>query len=84
VFLVVGGWLISAVENALINALGLPLAVARVWVVFDEIPTGSSLVGGGIVMAAVLLCLLQQPGTDCRGNRLTLAAHSPHRPPLAG
>jgi hypothetical protein len=53
VFLVVGGWLISAVENTLTNALELPLAVAWVWVVFGEIATGSSLVGGIIVMAAL-------------------------------
>jgi hypothetical protein len=53
VFLVIGGRLVSATENALINTLELPLAVAWVWVCFNEMPTGSSLVGGIIVMAAV-------------------------------
>jgi drug/metabolite transporter (DMT)-like permease len=53
VFLVIGGRLVSATENALINTLELPLAVAWVWVCFNEMPTGSSLVGGCIVMAAV-------------------------------
>ena len=53
VFLVIGGRLVSATENALINTLELPLAVAWVWVCFNEMPTESSLVGGCIVMAAV-------------------------------
>jgi hypothetical protein len=51
--LVIGGRLVSATENALINTLELPLAVAWVWVCFSEIPTGSGLIGGIIVMAAV-------------------------------
>jgi drug/metabolite transporter (DMT)-like permease len=54
VFLVIGGRLVSATENALINTLELPLAVAWVWVCFNEMPTQSSLVGGIIVMAAVV------------------------------
>jgi drug/metabolite transporter (DMT)-like permease len=53
VFLVVGGRLVSATENALINTLELPLAVAWVWVCFNEMPTRSSLIGGIIVMTAV-------------------------------
>jgi drug/metabolite transporter (DMT)-like permease len=53
VFLVIGGRLVSATENALINTLELPLAVAWVWVCFNEMPTGSGLLGGIIVMAAV-------------------------------
>jgi drug/metabolite transporter (DMT)-like permease len=53
VFLVVGGRLVSAIENALINTLELPLAVAWVWVCFNETPAGSSLIGGIIVIAAV-------------------------------
>jgi drug/metabolite transporter (DMT)-like permease len=51
--LVIGGRLVSATENALINTLELPLAVAWVWVCFAEVPTITSLVGGIIVMAAV-------------------------------
>jgi len=53
VFLVIGGRFVSATENALINTLELPLAVAWVWVCFSEIPAGSGLIGGIIVMAAV-------------------------------
>jgi hypothetical protein len=45
--------MVSATENALINTLETPLAVAWVWVCFFEVPTGSSFVGGIVVMAAV-------------------------------
>jgi drug/metabolite transporter (DMT)-like permease len=45
--------MVSATENALINTLETPLAVAWVWVCFAEVPTITSFVGGIIVMAAV-------------------------------
>ena len=53
VFLTLGGRLVSATENALINTLETPLAVAWVWLCFAETPSITSLVGGIIVMAAV-------------------------------
>jgi drug/metabolite transporter (DMT)-like permease len=53
VFLTLGGRLVSATENALINTLETPLAVAWVWLCFGETPSITSLVGGIIVMAAV-------------------------------
>ena len=53
VFLTLGGRLVSATENALINTLETPLAVAWVWLCFGETPSITSLVGGVIVMAAV-------------------------------
>jgi len=53
VFLTIGGQMVSATENALINTLETPLAVAWVWVCFAEVPTITSFVGGIIVMAAV-------------------------------
>ena len=53
VFLVLGGRLISATENALVNTLETPLAVAWVWLCFGETTSFASLVGGIIVMAAV-------------------------------
>jgi drug/metabolite transporter (DMT)-like permease len=42
-----------ATENALIDTLEMPLAVAWVWIYFNETPSASSFVGGIIVMAAV-------------------------------
>jgi drug/metabolite transporter (DMT)-like permease len=53
VLLTVGGQMVSATENALINTLETPLAVAWVWVCFNEAPSLTSLAGGVIVMAAV-------------------------------
>ena len=53
VFLTLGGRLVSATENALINTLETPLAVAWVWLCFGETPSVTSFVGGIIVMAAV-------------------------------
>jgi drug/metabolite transporter (DMT)-like permease len=53
VLLTLGSRLISATENALITTLETPLAVAWVWICFDEVPSGASLLGGAIVMTAV-------------------------------
>jgi drug/metabolite transporter (DMT)-like permease len=52
VFLTLGGRLVSATENALINTLETPLAVAWVWLCFGEAPSATSFLGGIIVMAA--------------------------------
>jgi len=53
IFLTLGGRLISATENALINTLETPLAVAWVWLCFNEVPSVTSFIGGIVVMAAV-------------------------------
>jgi hypothetical protein len=42
VFLVIGGRLVSAPENGLINTLELPLAVEWALVCFNEILTGAA------------------------------------------
>ena len=70
VFLTLGGRLISATENALLNTLETPLAVLWVWLCFNETPSASSLVGGIIVMAAVA-------GHIWYSNRLRFAAATP-------
>lgn len=54
VLLTIGGRLISATENALLNTLETPLAIAWVWVGFGETPSVTSFIGGVIVMAAVV------------------------------
>jgi drug/metabolite transporter (DMT)-like permease len=54
VFLTLGGRLVSATENALINTLETPLAVAWVWLCFGETPSVASSVGGIVVVAAVI------------------------------
>ena len=52
--LTVGGRWVSATENALLNTLEAPLAVAWVWLCFGEIPSVPSLVGGIVVVTAVV------------------------------
>ena len=51
VFLAVGGQMVSATENALINTLETPLAVALVSVCFAEVPIVANFAGGMILMA---------------------------------
>jgi hypothetical protein len=45
--------MVSATENALINTLETPLAIAWVRVCFSEVPSVTSFLGGIVVMAAV-------------------------------
>lgn len=51
--LTVGGQMVSATENALLNTLETPLAIAWVWLAFGEIPSATSFIGGVIVLAAI-------------------------------
>ncbi len=51
--LTVGGQMISATENALLNTLEAPLAIAWVWLAFGEMPAITSAAGGVVVMLAV-------------------------------
>jgi drug/metabolite transporter (DMT)-like permease len=67
VFLTVGGQMVSATENALVNTLETPLAVAWVWVCFSEAPSVANFAGGMIVMAAVV-------GHIWHGNRSRLVS----------
>ncbi|HEY2618644.1 MAG TPA: DMT family transporter [Acetobacteraceae bacterium] len=52
--LTLGGRWVSATENALLNTLEAPLAIAWVWLCFAETPSVTSLIGGGVVVAAVV------------------------------
>ncbi len=53
VLFTLGGRWVSATENALLNSLETPLAIAWVWACFGEVPPQSSIVGGIVVLAAV-------------------------------
>jgi drug/metabolite transporter (DMT)-like permease len=46
--------LISATESALVSALDTPLAPVWVWLAFGEVPTSTTLLGGAIVVLAVI------------------------------
>jgi drug/metabolite transporter (DMT)-like permease len=45
---------VTPVETALMGALEVPITPLWVWLVFDETPTGPTLAGGALVLAAVL------------------------------
>lgn len=55
-----GARLLPAIETALIGAVETPLAPAWVWVFFAEVPSGATLIGGGIVLMAVLAHITYQ------------------------
>lgn len=52
--LTTGTQLISATESALISALDTPLAPIWVWLAFGEVPTSTTLLGGALVVIAVI------------------------------
>lgn len=54
----IGAKLLPAIETALIGAVDAPLAPLWVWLAFREVPGISTMIGGGIVFAAVALHLL--------------------------
>lgn len=51
---VFGARRVSPVETALIGALEVPITPLWVWLVFDETPSGPTLLGGALVLVAVL------------------------------
>jgi len=63
VFLTIGGRLIPAGEVALITLLEIVLGPLWVWVFLGERPSTATLVGGAIVLAAVLLEARTQPAS---------------------
>jgi drug/metabolite transporter (DMT)-like permease len=54
-FLVVGARLVPAPEVALITLLQVVLGPLLVWLAYDEQPTAATIVGGAIVVAAVVI-----------------------------
>ena len=53
-----GARLLPAIETALIGSLDAPLAPLSVWLVFNETPSGSTMIGGAIVFIAVAAHLI--------------------------
>jgi drug/metabolite transporter (DMT)-like permease len=51
---VFGARRVTPVETALMGALEVPITPLWVWLVFDETPTTATLIGGALVLAAVL------------------------------
>lgn len=54
---------VGATEAALIGLLDTPLAPFWVWLAFSEVPPLLTLVGGGVVMAAVIWNMASTPST---------------------
>ncbi len=79
--LALGTPLISATRGALIGVLQTPLAILWVWLAFGEMPAVATLIGGSVVLAAVLADMLfgqqQEPVREQRAARLP--AGSPAR-----
>jgi drug/metabolite transporter (DMT)-like permease len=63
VFLTIGGRLIPAGEVALITLLEIVLGPLWVWVFLGERPPTATLLGGAIVLGAVLLEARTQPAS---------------------
>jgi drug/metabolite transporter (DMT)-like permease len=59
-FFTIGSRLIPAAEAALISVLETPLAPLWVWLAFDERVSSHALIGGGVVMIAVIGHVLLQ------------------------
>ena len=53
-FFALGSKRLPAIETALIGSLDAPLAPLWVWMVFNEEPSTNTMIGGGIVFAAVV------------------------------
>jgi drug/metabolite transporter (DMT)-like permease len=75
-FLTVGTRLIPAAQVALITLLEVVLGPLWVWLAIDEKPTTATLIGGGIVVFAVVI---QAVGGPSRGGRRPADAVGPVR-----
>ena len=84
ILLTTGAPKVPAAEAALLGVLEVVLAPIWVWLAFDEVPSGATLLGGGLVLAAVLGHVAQDLRREvtsvlpCRD--LTWRCRSPHRP----
>lgn len=68
--MLIGARLLPPVETSLVGALDAPLAPFWVWLVFGELLDRMTLIGGGLVMAAVCLHVL----ADFGGRRRAASA----------
>ncbi len=65
---IIGSRFLPPIETALISALEVPMTPFWVWLVFAETPTGPTLIGGGMVMVAVIGHILVQAGKGQRAS----------------
>lgn len=62
VLLTEGARLLAAAETALLGALEVPMATAWAWLLLGEVPPPATLLGGGIVLAALVWHLGRRQG----------------------
>jgi len=62
ILFMIGARLIPAAQTALIGALDAPLAPIWVWLAFGETPKTTTMIGGGVVLAAVIGHILHENG----------------------
>jgi drug/metabolite transporter (DMT)-like permease len=65
----VGTRMISATRSALIGSMENPLAPLWVWLAFGELPARGTLIGGGLVMSAVIFDVLIGHRRSAAGRR---------------
>ena len=71
-FLTIGARLIPAAEVALITLLEVVLGPLWVWLALSEQPSRATLLGGGVVIAAVALQAVDTPAAEqLPGDELT-------------
>jgi drug/metabolite transporter (DMT)-like permease len=68
-FFVLGSRHLPAAQAALIATLETPLMPFWIWVAFGELPTGGQLIGGAIVLAAVVADILGDLRSQASLNR---------------
>ena len=74
--LTIGSRLVSATRTSLLVNLELPFAPLWVWLAFNEVPSRSTCVGGGIVCAAVLLDIAIGRGRSDQRAPALASSHS--------
>jgi drug/metabolite transporter (DMT)-like permease len=65
-----GAKLLPPIETALIGSLDAPLAPFWVWLVFNEVPSKSTVFGGSIVFAAVVVHVISGASRKAKAQRL--------------
>lgn len=60
-----GAQRLPAAEAALLSALETPLGPLWVWLLFQELPDGPTLIGGGLIFATLLVYIWRDRATNC-------------------
>jgi drug/metabolite transporter (DMT)-like permease len=78
-FIIGSRWLPSG-QAALISTLETPLMPFWIWLAFSEVPAPHQLLGGALVLGAVITDIVRDLREDARGPREAQAAPSANAP----